>query len=424
MKTIILGAGLAGLGAAKVLHEENADFFVIESSDRPGGLAKTDMIGGYMFDYTGHYLHIKSEEAKKDLLQGTIPFRQVERKSAVLAGERVIPYPVQYNLRYFDAPTIENVLDELGNIANRKTSFEHMEDFFSSSFGPTLYELFFKPYNEKLWGRSLDLIPRDALGIYFPVLDMALIRQGCFENTAFKGYNDSFYFPVSGKIGDLPLALAEPFTESINYSTYINEINLSEKFCEDANGKRHHYDRLISSIPFHQLLSMSGIQQKRDVFHYARVINLRLVVRGRLLHDNQWLYIPDRSVPFYRIGFPQNVSAAMCPPGYVMLSAEINAAMCNSDLQAIAELIISFLNKKGLMEATSIEQLSSVTIDPAYTYADEKEQMMIKRYTDKFARHDVYPIGRYGLWKYFSMEQAYLSGKAVARKCLNLSLIK
>ena len=56
MKTLIIGAGFAGLSAAHALRGKCS---VIEAAGRPGGLCRTETAGGFVFDYTGHLMHLR-----------------------------------------------------------------------------------------------------------------------------------------------------------------------------------------------------------------------------------------------------------------------------------------------------------------------------------------------------------------------------
>src|SRR5829696_7248186 len=50
MKTIVVGAGLAGLTCAKVLRERGAEVSVFEASDDIGGRVRTDEKDGFLLD--------------------------------------------------------------------------------------------------------------------------------------------------------------------------------------------------------------------------------------------------------------------------------------------------------------------------------------------------------------------------------------
>jgi phytoene dehydrogenase-like protein len=63
--TIIIGGGLAGLTAARQLHQNNIDFTLLEATDRVGGRVKTDIIDGYRLDYGFQVLLTAYPEARR-----------------------------------------------------------------------------------------------------------------------------------------------------------------------------------------------------------------------------------------------------------------------------------------------------------------------------------------------------------------------
>ena len=151
---MILGAGIAGLGAALALAETGSDFTMLELEDGPGGLVRTDEVDGFRFDRTGHFLHFKGDLLWQQLQETGVPFDRIERKSAVLVGEAVVPYPIQYNLWALDSPELAQAsLAELTGDGHPDGPPETFADLMLRSWGKTLYDIFFQPYNEKLWGR-------------------------------------------------------------------------------------------------------------------------------------------------------------------------------------------------------------------------------------------------------------------------------
>ena len=415
MKVIVIGAGLAGLAAGLQLQKLGIDFQIIEGSNGPGGLARTDLIENFPFDYTGHYLHIKTETGFKELIEQTIPFVKVKRESAVLIGTKIVPYPVQYNLNYLEPATVAKITEEIGIIRHSAPqTAETLTQFIQGHFGETLLKLFFKPYNEKLWGTALDDLPKDCLGSYFPKIDLSLLVDGCKTDTDFAGYNNYFYYPVSGKIGDLPHALAEKIAKNIVYNKKIERIDLINKQCRDADGIRYTYDHLISSMPLSDLSAAVGRTETAD-YKYTSIKNLRLVIKGRLLHRYHWLYVPDENVPFYRIGFPQTILPQAEFHQYVSISVELEMNYCglHTDKQ-LAELTVNYLAACQIISFDSFRLISSTLISPAYTYRPAEQAGQIDALFKHLKEYNVTPAGRYGSWRYFSMEEAYLSGKEAA----------
>ena len=88
---IVIGAGLAGLTAARYLQSAGIETLVIESSDRPGGRAKSDLIDGFTLDHgfqviNPTYPNIRNSGVMDSLeftpiVKGLIPFRLVDGAS-------------------------------------------------------------------------------------------------------------------------------------------------------------------------------------------------------------------------------------------------------------------------------------------------------------------------------------------------------
>src|SRR5947209_17286008 len=49
-RTIVIGAGLAGLACARELQRNGREFLVLEASDAPGGRVRTDVVDGFRLD--------------------------------------------------------------------------------------------------------------------------------------------------------------------------------------------------------------------------------------------------------------------------------------------------------------------------------------------------------------------------------------
>ena len=73
--TIIIGGGLAGLTAARQLHQNNVNFQLLEATDRIGGRVKTDEVDGYRLDHGFQVLLTAYPEAKRWLDYDTLDLR-------------------------------------------------------------------------------------------------------------------------------------------------------------------------------------------------------------------------------------------------------------------------------------------------------------------------------------------------------------
>ena len=57
---VVVGAGVAGLGAAIELQRETSEVLVIDESDRPGGALRTDHIDGYVIERGANTVLVKA----------------------------------------------------------------------------------------------------------------------------------------------------------------------------------------------------------------------------------------------------------------------------------------------------------------------------------------------------------------------------
>jgi protoporphyrinogen oxidase len=154
--TLVLGGGPAGLTAGYLLGKAGRDVIVLEADDQVGGLAKTVEIDGYRFDLGGHRFFTKSTEV--DLLWHEIlgdEFLRRPRMSRIFWNNRYLDYPLRGSdvIRKLGPVELTRCMASYLRAAARRNKVdESLEDWVTNRFGRRLFELFFKSYNEKVWG--------------------------------------------------------------------------------------------------------------------------------------------------------------------------------------------------------------------------------------------------------------------------------
>ena len=86
MKTIVVGAGLAGLTCAKVLRERGAEVVVFEASDGVGGRVRTDELDGFLFDRGFQVYFTAYPVARRHLDYGALDFEAFDPGGIVCRG--------------------------------------------------------------------------------------------------------------------------------------------------------------------------------------------------------------------------------------------------------------------------------------------------------------------------------------------------
>jgi protoporphyrinogen oxidase len=413
LSVVIVGAGIAGIGAGLALTEARRDFLVLEAEDGPGGLLRTDEVAGFRFDRTGHFLHFKGDRLSSRLEGTTVPLECIERRSAVLVGDRAVPYPIQYNLWALDStPVAERAVGELLADGHAAEAPGSLAELLRTSWGSTLLELFFRPYNEKLWGRPLEDLPADCVGGYLPTTDVQLAALGAKGPTSYGGYNGTFYYPTSGRIGDVGDALAASLRGQIHYERSVVSIDPSARIVETADGETIPYETLISTLPLDQLLVLVGDSPAPELFEASEILNVRVGFRGAMRVPLHWVYVPDTGLPFHRIGFPGNVNARTCPPGCASLSIEYTYPRDGLPLSsaALAASALEYLDELGFVDVQEVLTVSDHLLSPAYVVHRSPGRAEFEGIHELLAEGNVLTAGRFGTWDYFSIEESFDSG--------------
>ncbi len=418
---MILGAGAAGLGAGLALRGLATPFEILEGDDAPGGLARTDLVDGFSFERTGHVLHFALPHVEDRFRTLGVELERIERRAAILLGDREIPYPFQYNLWALGSRRLaRSVVADMKRAPSNGQASRSFAELLVSLWGARGVSLFFRPYNEKLWGRPLEELPSDCAGRFQPKADLALAASGAERRVHVAGYNRTFLYPASGRLGDLMTALARPIRERIRCGAAVTAVDLARRRLQTADGTTIEYDRLISTIPLARLVEMSGLRTAgRDLFAATRILNVRVGVRGALRTPYQWVYVADPGLPFHRIGFPGNVNPATCPDGCTSLSVEYTIPARGRKLSAaaVAAAALDYVRRRGLVDVEERLFHDELLISPAYVVHRAPGRTEFAALERRLREHEVWLGGRFGTWDYLSVEGAFESGTRAAQGC-------
>jgi protoporphyrinogen oxidase len=413
--TLIVGAGVAGLGAGVAARERGLEFQVVEGSERPGGLVQTDELDGFRFDRTAHVLHFRSSRIEQDFRGLGVKLGRIRRRAAVVLNGRLVPYPLQYNLWALgDSDLARSLVDELALVAARPPATRgSFADLLLSTWGEGLVSMFLRPYNEKLWGRPLTELPAECAGDYLPHVDLDLARAGASAPVEYEGYNGDFLYPLSGRLGDVADELAEPIRKRIHCGETVVALDLDVHEAYTSEWRTIGYERLVGTAPLPVLLEAAGVLDGHaGLFDATSVANVRIALRGKMRTPLHWLYVPDSNVPFHRISFPRNISAFTCPAECASLSVEYTLPRRGSrtSAQDVADAALGYVADLGLIDVEGVYAVSETVISPAYVVQRAPTREEFSEIAQLLVDRDVHLAGRFGTWDYLSIEQAFASG--------------
>jgi len=90
---LVLGGGISGLTAARVLQDKSRDFMLLERCPTFGGLTRTVEVGEFCFDYTGHFLHLCRYPTPGDIPYASLnneEWAQISRRSCCVVGGKLV----------------------------------------------------------------------------------------------------------------------------------------------------------------------------------------------------------------------------------------------------------------------------------------------------------------------------------------------
>lgn len=431
---VIIGAGLTGISAAYHLEQKGFfDYKLFEKEPTIGGLCRSIEQDGFTFDFTGHLLHINNDYFRSliDQIVGFEHFNTIDRRSWIYSQNVYTPYPYQVNMRGLPTSTIAECLEGFIKrpvIKKPKTFYEWVLTNFGKGFG----KYFFFDYQRKIFAYDIKKITASWTGRFVPSTSLEQLIEGIVGTTKEQniGYNAQFLYPSFGGISYWVEKLAHTLVNPIYTNFCVDSIDMRNKIIHFANGHAEPYEQLITSIPLDQLLlklkepSDISLSQAHKNLLCNSVVNFNLGIAQPNISDKHWIYFPETKYPFYRIGFPHNFASSMAPEGCSSLYGEFSYIK-KSKTYIAQQLKASLLATKKLLNISDTEIICEkiLYIPHAYVIYDAWREKNLPLIHKKLHEFNIYSVGRYGEWKYSSMQEAVLDGKAIAEKLLILPAI-
>lgn len=431
-KIVILGAGLTGISAAYHLEQNNfLDYKMFEKEDSIGGLCRSVYQDGFTFDYTGHLLHINDTYFSNliDNLVGKENFNAINRRSFIYSKDVYTHYPFQINLFGLPQNVITECLEGFKNRPELKTEPKTFYQWVLKNFGRGFGKHFFFDYQNKIFAYDIKKISSSWTGRFVPQTSLEQIIQGSKKEPDLQniGYNSQFYYPKKDGIIYWVKKIADQIKNPINKNHCVKSINLKNKIVTFTNGHSESYEKLITTLPLDLMLNLIEDKSSTDLKLAAQklvcnsVVNFNLGTKKENLSDKHWIYFPENQYPFYRIGFPHNFSTNVTPAGCSSLYGEF--AYTKKSKQNIDETLkYAIASTKKLLNINESDILTEkiIHIDRAYVIYNFWREENLNKLHAKLNENDIFSIGRYGAWKYSSMQEAVLDGKETIEKLIML----
>jgi protoporphyrinogen oxidase len=410
---VVIGAGVSGLGFANWYREKHprATVIVLEAEGEPGGYCRTIVQDGFVWDYSGHFFHFRDPSIEA-WLRERMPgqdIRTVVKESTIRYAGRDIPFPFQKNIHLLPQ---EEFVECLVDLYFRPTSDQPPKSFGEMLYrklGTAITEKFLRPYNEKLYATDLDNLDVDAMGRFFPHADIADIIANMRPGTKDGGYNATFTYPAGGAMQYIHALLRDLPPASVRCNEPALAIDLTAKEVTTPRGVIR-YDKIVSSAPLPALAALAKVEHA-PVFTSNKVLVFNLGFDRKGPRGVHWMYFPDRSLCFYRVGWYDNILDGDRMSLYVEIGAPHGATF---DAEALRARVLADLAREGIVDGHQLVSHHHVVLDPAYCHITKASLAEHERLHALLVAQGVYSVGRYGRWTYCSIEDNLLETRALA----------
>jgi len=398
-KVAVIGAGVSGLSISHFLKAKY-EVTTYEKEEMPGGLIRCKRVNNCLFHICGgHVFNSKREDVLEwfwSFFDKNKEFVKSERNSVIYIKKgTIVPYPIENHVYLLDKDVQLSFISDLFKINHgSKTPPNDFDTFLRETFGNTLYELYFKPYNQKIWQRNLKKIPISWLDGKLPmpsVKDMIYnnmnhVKEKTFVHSTFwyEKYNGSQY-------------IADKLAHNINIR-YNTEINSIEYKNHKWRINDEIYDIVIYCGNIKQMVSaIKGI----NIETYSKAIEL-LEYHGTTsvfceIDKNpfSWIYLPNLSYDSHRIICTANFAQSNCSNGIFTATIEFTDRI---EKDAI-------LNNLKLMPYRP-KYITHHYNKYTYPIQNRDTREMISSLKKELERYNFYFTGRFADWEYYNMDTA------------------
>lgn len=415
MRYVVIGAGVSGLSTANFLQEKGHGVVIYERDSRPGGLIKCRRVNGNLFHTCGgHVFNSKRQDVLDWFWSKFIKedeFTKTDRNSCVFMDKNGtslehddIPYPIENHIYLFDEATQKTFYEDLEEIDRVKghnakfTDYANFGDFLRWRFGKTLYGLYFKPYNEKVWRRDLTTVPMSWMEGKLPMPTTQEMRDNNANKVEEKAFvHSTFWYEKKDGSQYIANKLSEGL--DIRYNADIDSIQYIGGRWEICGEM---YDRVIFCG---NIKDMVRIVKGVDVEPYMSSVDA-LEYHGTTAvfceidrNPYSWIYQPSRRHESHRIictgNFSKTNNDSSVPENRITATIEFTDEISKEDI--IDNLKRIPLNPKFL---------DHVYNKYSYPIQDANTRGMIKELKGILAPTGFYFTGRFADWEYYNMDVA------------------
>jgi protoporphyrinogen oxidase len=400
-----------------------------------GGISRTVERDGYRFDIGGHRFFTKVQEVE-DCWHEILPpedFLVRPRMSRIYYRGKFYDYPLKAsnalrNLGFLEA--VRCILSYVWARIHPPKDQTNLEGWVAARFGWRLYSIFFKTYNEKLWGVPASEIQSDFaaqrikdLSLFKAIVNMLDPRK---NQTKITSLIEQFEYPKygPGMMWERCTELVEAAGTTVLLETPVVAITHADGRATTVRAGRgeatgtFEADHIVSSMPLTTLVKSMEPAPPPDVLAaaddvlYRDFLTVALVVPEEVGFPDNWIYIHAPEVEVGRIQNYGQWSPYMVKEGRTCLGLEYFVTqgdeLWDADDDDLIALATEELHQIGLVEPDQVEKGYVVRMKKTYPMYDEHYQQNVAVLREWIERNtpNVHPVGRNGMHRYNNQDHS------------------
>ena len=418
---LVLGAGIAGLGAAYGVRQSGEAAVIFEARNSAGGLLDNFIVNDFRFD-TGVHLSFATESMVREIFD-KVPYIEHDAESINWDNGIWLRHPAQNNM--YPLPPEQKVELISGLISGADTKIENYRDWLINQYGLPIAERWPLVYTEKYWTLPGEQLGTQWIGKRMRKADVREVLRGALsdkvENTY---YISKMRYPVTGGYRAFIQQLIDD--ADIQYGCRAKLVDQKTKSVKFENGMIVDYKNIISTIPLPDLVEIM-VDVPDEIEAAARTLfatSMDLVsvgFRRNNVPPSLWFYIYDTDIWASRAYSPSRKAPSNAPVGCSSLQFEIYSSIhkpLNASPEKLKENTIYALKKMKLATEDDILFIDHRRISHANVVFDlgmEERRNIVRNWVESSG---VTLAGRFGEWDYLWSNQAFLSGLKAGQKAL------
>lgn len=427
-KLAIIGAGVSGLTVNRLLSDRYS-VKIFERESVPGGLIRCKNVENSLFHICGgHVFNTKRQDVMsffEQIFNLDKDFIKTERNSTVFFENGEVTHPEKHSMFVHRTSWVDGVPYPIENhvymlkkelqdafivdVLKMQRSYhrrlpKNFEEFLRWNFGSTLYNIYFKPYNEKIWRTNLKKIPIDWLQGKLPMPSCAEMLYNNFNHIRENDFvHDKFWYEREGGSQYLADKLAE--NADIQYNTDVSLIERTKKGWK-INGED--FDVVVFCGNIKDICNVLKIKEIEPFANDIEQLDWHGTTSVFCEIDRNpysWIYLPSDKYLAHRIICTGNFSSTN--NRMKRLSATVEFTDYVSQDEILANLSRMPLNPHYITHEYT-----------KYTYPIQSgnTRAMISGLKDALAGLNFYMTGRFTDWEYYNMDAAMGAAKDMVER--------